>query len=165
MQLYEHILKLLGKDRNEAIFLSFLETVDEQPLIDDDGIIAQYSFCRSGFRLFYVEPFGCFCMASFSINDASNEEEASRPYKGTFSNGIEVGDNRNQVQRKLGVLPTSTTQETPCKSQLCAKAEIVSDCYELGLFEVIFSFDAPTSELKSVSVKYPQARVQTSPTK
>lgn len=145
---FERVLDLLGKPNNDGLFAQFTEDLGEKPeiLLQTDRV-TEYDFGRSGLHLSYQSNSlrgsslegAVFAFAIFSLRPDSKVLTSRRSYVGNLPYGIERGDSRDEVAKKLGISADLTGNDI---------------LYEFSDYKLSFSFFGDPSILASLFVSH-----------
>lgn len=149
-QVYEKIAAVLGKELDDAVVLNLFEVLDDKPesVIDNEHMTS--SFLRnSGLHLSFSKLDNFYCSVFFHYGSAMAESGNIAKYRGDLLAGIEFGDSRDQVEKKLGLKPVSSQYIPGCTAD---DSKDLWEEYDLDRHKLRFMFHAPEFKLGSMSV-------------
>lgn len=133
---FEQLFNLMGKPENDPAFKLFAAQLDDQPLIQ--GPIC--TFWNGGLMFFSQKRIIRFVAVDVSQDDSEDIEDF-------LPAGIRVGDNRKEVQIKLGTKPVKTEEAEWIKEKQ------VWDYYEMGPYTFTVILDANSEIIQSVRLQ------------
>ena len=150
--IYEKILDILGKNKDDPSFINFVSELCEKPdIVIDDKQACVFLFRQSGIQLIYFYHCQCFASAYFRLG---NKNDRMQPYKGDLPFKIQFDDSVTDVEQKINIKPISSKLIRGCNSEE-PKDHYVE--YSLNLYVLNFIFGGSTQKLSSFSISYDPA--------
>jgi len=139
---FERIVELLGKLPGDPLFVQFTKDIGDTPdLFLDTEKAVWYHFKNSGIYLNYLRTVGYFGLVIFESMDCYPPEQR---YRGNFPGGIQFGDDRETVRKKLDSIPDSFE---------VADKETWEE-YRMGPLTLTLAFHSRSNKLTSVFLAY-----------
>jgi hypothetical protein len=133
---FDQLFNLMGKPENDPAFKLFAAQLDNKPSIQ--GPIC--TFWNGGLMFFSQKRIIRFVAVDVSQNDSEDVEEF-------LPAGIRIGDNRREVQIKLGVKPVKS-EETAWVNE-----KHLWDFYEMGPYTFTVILDADSEIIQCVRLQ------------
>ena len=135
---YERIFDLMGRSPDDLLFAHFVRDLDEVPeILGETNHASGYVFPRSGLYLMLVD--GHFERAIFEL--IPHQAGRGKPYTGNLPGGIESSDNRDDVERKLGLKPLHRRADS-------------SEAYDMTPVQVDFFFSGSNETVNLMMIAY-----------
>jgi len=147
---YEQLMNLIGERDDGQLFQQLLEAL---------GASSEPTFQIQGSRFYDFDQFGLGFISEnriirsvfFHIYTAGVQSGETMPYAGNFPGGITGGDDRTDVQRKLGIKPYHSAVVRGACSEQSGKQDYW-DHYIVSNVEHTFIFDSENERLRSFSL-------------
>lgn len=153
--IYERVLELMGKTQDDRLFAQFLSDLGEDPVIyKKDEVSTEYMFEKSGFALSFMEVSRHSSRRGFAHAFFYLRSPSRPTYDGKLPGGIKPDDDRDDVERKLGLKPIS--------SKLVQNQEDSTSLWEnyyLKPYKLCFIFQLPNYAISMLSVHYSPSKV------
>lgn len=155
MQLADRLMNFVGKSGSDADFRSFLAEYKTVLKVRPIGTAILYESKELGFSIFCERSFDLICIVMFFISSWHTRERYTKPYCDVLPMAILHSDDRAEVRRKIGVVPSYSTPDncdlsTGCNS--CVRYPTWTDRYELPPRVLAATFADRTGRLDTLSV-------------
>jgi hypothetical protein len=139
--LFDVCIGLLGQERESLERLS--ERLKLEPEVDSKGAVSLYTFPEFGILVVYFELFEYFSSVHFFLDTPAVREGYVQAYSDVFLAGITAADSKEEVERKIGIVPKKWKQSGDDWQR-----------YDLPNYFVDFIFDGERELMLSVAVKH-----------